>query len=144
VVKGFGYFAYHEQPRKRQNRSRMFPGSESWMINVTGGEDHSYFVIRGLQVRILPVRKVTVAQPDRATESTLIAGSPVQASSWRHKSVAEFGVAGVASLGIRGKRMAWRGLTVPRLAAATIWLLLGGPSRFALRSSPAGSAVSLP
>ena len=33
---------------------------------------------------------------------------------------AEFGVAGVASLGIRRKRVAWRGLTVPRLAAATM------------------------
>ena len=33
---------------------------------------------------------------------------------------AEFGVAGAASLGIRGKRVAWRGLTVPRLAAATV------------------------
>ena len=28
VVKGFGYFAQTEWPRKRQNRGRMFPGAE--------------------------------------------------------------------------------------------------------------------
>src|SRR5215472_11846556 len=43
---------------------------------------------------------------------------------------AEFGVAGVASLGIRGKRVAWRGLTVPRLAAATATQRAASDTRF--------------
>src|SRR5215469_11454147 len=98
VVRGFGYFAYHERPRKRQTVAECSPAQKALQAAV--------------------VEKVL--------------------------RCAEFGVAGVASLGIRGKRVAWRGLTVPRLAAATTWLVRGGPSRYALRISPAGSAVSLP
>jgi hypothetical protein len=57
---GLGYFAVTEQkpwllvPR-HPNRDRL---------GITGGEGQSYFLIRRLQVRILPVRKVTVAQPE--------------------------------------------------------------------------------
>ena len=74
MVKGFGYFAYHERPRKRQTVAACSPAQKALQAAV--------------------VEKVL--------------------------RCAEFGVAGVASLGIRGKRVAWRGLTVPRLAAATV------------------------